>query len=62
MAHSLAVASPERHVLFGYSQKRNAAAVDALLEGYQGTLVADAHAVYDHLYEDDSLLFQGGNR
>ena len=58
-AHFFVVASPERHVLFGYSPKHNAAAVDALLDGYQGTLVADAHAVYDHLYVDGKILEAG---
>jgi hypothetical protein len=38
--------------------KEHAAAVDAL-EGYQGTLVADAHAVYDHLYEDGTIIEAG---
>ena len=55
-AHFFVVASPERHVLFGYSPKHNNAAVDALLEGYRGYLVADAHAVYDHLYLDGSII------
>ena len=58
-AHFFVVASPERHVLFGYSPKHNAAAVDALLDGYQGTLVADAHAVYDHLYADGTIIEAG---
>lgn len=58
-AHFFVVASPERHVLFGYSRKHNAAAVDALLAGYQGTLVADAHAVYDHLYQDGTIREAG---
>ncbi len=58
-AHFFVVASPERHVLFGYSPKHNAAAVDALLDGYKGTLVADAHAVYDHLYEDGNIIEAG---
>jgi len=54
--HFFVVAVPERHVLFGYSPKHNSAAVDELLEGYRGTLVADAHAVYDHLYEDGKVI------
>jgi transposase len=58
-AHFFVVAAPERHVLFGYSPKHNAAAVDALLAGYQGTLVADAHAVYDHLYVDGKIVESG---
>ncbi len=57
--HFFVVAAPERHVLFGYSPKHNAAAVDELLEGYEGTLVADAHAVFDHLYEDGKIIEAG---
>jgi hypothetical protein len=30
-------------------------AVDELLRGYAGYLVADAHAVYDHLYKDGAV-------
>ena len=48
--HFWVVVAPERHVLFAYSAKHDGAAVDALLAGYEGYLVADAHAVYDHLY------------
>jgi len=58
-AHFFVVAAPERHVLFGYSPKHNKAAVDALLAGYRGTLVADAHAVYDHLYADGEIVEAG---
>jgi len=57
--HFFVVAVPERHVLFGYSPKHNSAAVDELLEGYRGTLVADAHAVYDHLYKDGKVIEAG---
>jgi hypothetical protein len=45
------VAAPERHVLAAYTPKQNADVVGALLAGYKGTLVVDAHAVYDHLFE-----------
>ena len=58
-AYFFVVAAPERHVLFGYSPKHNKAAVDALLDGYEGTLVADAHAVYDHLYADGKIVEAG---
>jgi hypothetical protein len=47
---------PERHVLFAYTAKHDGAAVDSLLEGYQGYLVADAHAVFDHLYKRGTLI------
>ena len=57
--HFFVVAVPERAVLFGYSPKHNGAAVDALLGGYEGTLVADAHAVYNHLYEDGKVIEAG---
>ena len=49
-AHFFVVAAPEKHVLFGFSPKHDSAAVDRLLAGYRGYLVADAHVVYDHLY------------
>jgi hypothetical protein len=48
--HFFVVAAPEKHVLFGFSEKHNSKAVDALIGGYQGDLVADAHTVYDHLF------------
>jgi transposase len=43
------VAAP-KHVLFQFSLHHDGKAVDDLLGGYTGTVVADAHAVYDHLY------------
>jgi transposase len=54
-AHFFVVAAPEKHVLFGYTKKHNSAAVDELLGGYTGYLVADAHAVYDHLYKSGDI-------
>jgi len=57
--HFWVVVAPALHVLFGYSARHNAAAVDALLEGYRGFLVADAHAVYDHLYADGDVTEVG---
>ena len=53
------VAAPERHVLFAYSQRHDSAAVDGLLAGYKGTLVADAHAVYDHLFRSGDVVEAG---
>ena len=49
--HFWVVIAPGRHVLFRYTAKHYSAAVDGLLEGYEGYLVADAHAVFDHLYK-----------
>jgi transposase len=43
-------------VLFRYSAKHDSAAVDRLLEGYEDYLVADARAVFDHLYRRGSLI------
>jgi transposase len=48
--HYFVVAVPEKHVLFDFAEKHNGAAVDKLLEGFKGVLVADAASVYDHLY------------
>lgn len=50
-AHFFVVVAPGKHVLFGYSPKHDAAAVDKLLAGFTGKLVADAHSVFNHLYE-----------
>jgi transposase len=55
-AHFWVKVAPERHVLFQYSKRHNSEAVDALLPGYSGYLVADAHAVYDHLYRNGSVI------
>jgi transposase len=57
--HFWVVAAPDKHVLFAYTPKHNGAAVDELLAGYQGTLVADAHAVYDHLFKTGKIIEAG---
>jgi transposase len=54
--HFWVVIAPERHVLFQYTARHDSAAVDGLLAGYQGYLVADAHAVFDHLYKRGTLI------
>ena len=50
--HFWVMVAPERHVLFEFTKKHDSHAVDEVLAGYEGYLVADAHAVYDHLYRD----------
>ena len=50
--HFWVMVVPQRHVLFHFTKKHNSLAVDEVLAGYEGYLVADAHAVYDHLYRD----------
>jgi hypothetical protein len=50
------VLAPKRHALFHFTRKHDKAAVDTLLAGYQGYLVADAHSVYDHLYADGAVV------
>ncbi|MBK8406388.1 MAG: transposase [Sandaracinaceae bacterium] len=47
---------PGRHVLFEYTRNHTNDAVDSLLAGYEGYLVADAHVVYDHLYERGDIV------
>ena len=54
--HFWVVVAPERHVLYAYSEKHNSAAVDEILGDYKGYLVADAHAVYDHLYKTGDVI------
>lgn len=48
--HFFVVVAPHKHVLFEFSERHNGAAVDALLAGFKGVLVADASTVFDHLY------------
>ncbi len=55
-AHFFVVAAPQKHVLFGYTPKHNSAAIDALIGSYKGYLVADAHAVYDHLFASGDVV------
>jgi transposase len=54
--HFWVLIAPERHVLYAYSAKHDKKAVDRMLAGYHGYLVADAHAVYDHLYQDGDVV------
>lgn len=53
--HFFVVVAPERHVLFGFTPKHDAKAVDSLLGSFAGKLVADAHSVFNHLYEGDVI-------
>jgi len=53
--HFWVLVAPERHVLFEFSKHHDGDAVDDLLAGYSGYLVADAHTVYDHLYREGSI-------
>jgi transposase len=57
--HFWVLVAPEKHVLYGYSKRHNSDAVDELLRGYKGYLVADAHAVYDHLYTNGEVIEVG---
>lgn len=57
--HFFVVVAPAKHVLFGYTPTHDSVAVDELLGDYQGFLVADAHAVYDHLFESGDIVEVG---
>lgn len=57
--HFWVAVAPEKHVLFRYSRHHDSAAVDDLLAGYTGYLVAYAHAVYDHLYANGAVVEVG---
>jgi transposase len=59
LGHFWVVIAPGRHVLYAYSPTHDGEAVDDLLAGYEGTLVADAHAVYDHLYKTGKIFESG---
>lgn len=55
-SHFWVLIAPGRHVLFEYTRDHSNDAVDSILAGYQGYLVADAHVVYDHLYQDGGVV------
>lgn len=57
--HFWVVVAPSQHVLFRFTPKHNREAVSAMLGEYEGVLVADAHTVYDHLYEKGSVTEAG---
>jgi transposase len=59
VGHFWVLIAPGRHVLYRYSPRHDANAVDAMLAGYKGYLVADAHAVYDHLYRGGDVIEVG---
>ena len=54
--HFWVLVAPGRHVLFEFTRDHSSDAVDDVLAGYQGFLVADAHVVYDHLYQSGDLV------
>jgi transposase len=53
--HFWVLVAPRRHVLFEYTRDHTKVAVDRVLGDYTGYLVADAHAVYDHLFLSEHL-------
>ena len=54
--HFWVVIAPGKHVLFEYTPDHTGDSVDGILAGYSGYLVADAHAVYDHLYVSGDVV------
>jgi transposase len=54
--HFWVVVAPGRHVLYAYTPRHDSAAVDTILAGFKGYLVADAHAVYDHLFATGDVI------
>jgi len=54
--HFWVLVAPGRHVLFEYTPDHSGDAVDDVLAGFKGYLVADAHTVYDHLYENGDVV------
>jgi transposase len=56
VGHFWVMVVPERHILYRYSRDHDGKAVDKLLPGYSGYLVADAHSVYEHLYREGPII------
>ena len=57
--HFFVVIAPRLHILFFYSKKHDSGAIDTILKGYSGHLVADAHSICDHLYTDGTIIEVG---
>jgi hypothetical protein len=57
--HFWVLIAPGRYVLYRYSARHDASAVDAMLAGYKGYLVADAHTVYDDLDRGGDVIEVG---
>lgn len=47
------------HMVFRHTHQHNGDAVRAMLAGYRGLLLADAHAIYDHLYREHGIIESG---
>lgn len=54
--HYWVLVAPKMHVLFEFTRRHDGDAVDDVLAGYEGYLVADAHVVYDHLYRRGDVV------
>jgi len=57
--HFWVLVAPPKHVLFQFSEEHDGAAVDRLLPNYRGTVVADAHVVYDHIFGPEKATEAG---
>lgn len=57
--HFWVLVAPGLHVLFEFTASHDKQAVAHVLRGYEGYLVADAHVVYDHLYQDGRIVEVG---
>jgi transposase len=56
LGHFWVLVAPGKHVLFEFTRDHTSDAVDDVLSGYRGFLVADAHVVYDHLYAKGDVV------
>ena len=57
--HFWVLVAPGKHVLFEFSLQPDGTAVDQVLGGYTGIIVADAHKVYDHLFGEGKATEAG---
>ena len=57
--HFWVLVAPGLHVLFEFTASHDKQAVAHVLRDYEGYLVADAHVVYDHLYQDGRIVEVG---
>jgi transposase len=59
LGHFFVVVAPDQHVLYAYTKTHDSAAIQALLGDYHGYLVADAHSIYNPLYQTGRIIEVG---
>jgi hypothetical protein len=58
-AHIFVFLADHGHIVFRHSAKHTGLAVRAMLDGFHGTLLSDAHGIYEVLYREEGMTDAG---